>query len=425
MNMKKMITLATAVLLTAAIAVPAMAGNDIKSFSAELRPDITIVVDGTEANFKTSSGEAVYPILVDGSTYLPLRAIGELMGKNVNWDETTKTITISGDRTSISSNKENPDRARKDIQVQERRDFTIVVDGAEKEFYSVSGKRIYPVLYNGSTYLPLRAIGELMQKDVVWSAEEKKVTLSGEYTVTDADSFNTDAQEKADGYIGNQKAKEIALDKAGLKAADVTFIRAKLDYDDGRQVYDVEFYSGNKEYDFEIDAKTGKILEMDYDVENWTNPSASAETNITVERAKEIALDHAGLKSKDVTFVRAKADWDDGRKVYEVEFYTDGKEYDYEIDANTGKILDVDYDAEGYTPPVSTSTKISLDQAKKIALDKAGVKSSDATFTKAKLDYDDGVQKYELEFRVGRMEYECEVHAETGKVLDYDAEYDD
>ena len=78
----------------------------------------------------------------------------------------TKTIPIS---------------AKNDIRVQERPDFTIVVEDDEKEFYSVTGQRVYPILYNGSTYLPLRAIGEIMNKDVVWNNSTKTITLSGEF----------------------------------------------------------------------------------------------------------------------------------------------------------------------------------------------------------------------------------------------------
>ena len=53
-------------------------------------------------------------------------------------------------------------------------------------------QRVYPILYNGSTYLPLRAIGEIMNKEVVWNNSTKTITLSGDFTVTDADSFETE-----------------------------------------------------------------------------------------------------------------------------------------------------------------------------------------------------------------------------------------
>ncbi len=419
--MKKRFAIATAAVMAATLAVPTF-GATITTADAQLRSDFTIVVDDDEVNFKTSSGDAVYPILYEGTTYLPLRAIGELMGKNVNWDEENKVITISGERDSVSSNKDNPDIGKKDIRVQERPDFTIVVNDDEKEFYSVTGQRVYPILYNGSTYLPLRSIGEIMNKDVVWDNSTKTVTLSGDFTVTDADSFETDKEEISQGYIGSESAKNIALGFANLLAKDVTFIRAQLGYDDGRWVYDVEFYSDSKEYDFEIDAQNGKVLEYDYDVESWSRPVETKD--IGLEEAKTIALNDAGLKANQVSFVKAGTDYDDGRKYYEVEFYKGNQEYDYTIDASTGKIVEVDYDAENYTKPSSTSV-ISADEARKIALKHAGVSSSNVRYEKTELDYDDGRQKYEIEFRVGNMEYDYEIDATNGNVLKAEKDYDD
>ena len=149
-------------------------------------------------------------------------------------------------------------------------------------------------------------------------------------------------------YIGVEKAKSIALKDAGV--SNVTFVKAKLDTEDGVKVYDVEFYKGNVEYDYEIDAKTGKILEKDTDIENYTIPTKQTKNNnaknttnnsyIGVEKAKAIALKDAGLGS--ATFTKAKLDTDDGVKIYDIEFRSGNMEYDYEIDAKTGTILEKD-----------------------------------------------------------------------------------
>ncbi len=74
--------------------------------------------------------------------------------------------------------------------------------------------------------------------------------------------------------------------------------------------------------------------------------SSKGSADIGLEKAKKIALEDAGLKERKVIFVTAKADFDDGRKEYEVEFYCDGTEYDYEIDAATGKILKAEKDID-------------------------------------------------------------------------------
>ena len=70
-----------------------------------------------------------------------------------------------------------------------------------------------------------------MNKDVGWNNSTKTITLSGDFTVTDADSFETEKEEIAKGYIGRESAKNIALGYSNLLAKDVTFIRAELNYE--------------------------------------------------------------------------------------------------------------------------------------------------------------------------------------------------
>ncbi len=423
--MKKYIMCTIAAVLSATMVLPLFADNVIDTKSAQLRPDFTITVDGSEKNFKSATGEAAYPILYQDSTYLPLRAIGELIGKNVNWDESTKTITISGTRDTVSSNTDNPNVGTKTIQVQERPDFTIIIDNSKKTFYSATGEEIYPILYNGSTYLPLRAIGQIMNKDVTWNGDSKVVGLNSDTTVTDADSFES---QQSGNIISGDKAKEIALNHAGLKVSDVKIVKVKLNYNSNVKYYEVEFYNSNKEYDYEINATTGAIISFDYDIENWTHPTTSTDTTtaITVEKAKEITLNHAGLKSSDVSFIKAQLDYDDGVKVYEIEFYNSNKEYDYEINATTGAIVSFDYDVENWTrPTTSTTATITSEKAKEIAFNHAGVSAANVYGLKVELDTDDGQKEYEVEFKSGRIEYEYKINANTGAIISYDSEYDD
>ena len=105
-----------------------------------------------------------------------------------------------------------------------------------------------------------------------------------------------------------EKAKQIALADAGVKAADAKFIKAKADYDDGRKVFDIEFIAGSKEYEYEINASSGKIIEKDVEAVK-TKPQAAKETTtsaaaeqkndfIGVDSAKQKALSHAGLTAQ-------------------------------------------------------------------------------------------------------------------------------
>lgn len=149
--------------------------------------------------------------------------------------------------------------------------------------------------------------------------------------------------------VTEQQAKDIALKHAGVSEADVAFIRVQEDWDDGRAVYDVEFYINGKEYDYEIEKSTGKILSFDYDMESKvpntkpdnTNPGNTA---ISEQEARDLAL--ARVPGATASHIRIEFDNDDGRQIYEGEIHYGNKEYEFEIDASTGKFIEwsVDYD---------------------------------------------------------------------------------
>lgn len=148
---------------------------------------------------------------------------------------------------------------------------------------------------------------------------------------------------KATKKITADEAKRIALTHAKLAEKDVTFVKVELE-DNNRYEYDVDFYSGNLEYDYEIDAVSGAILSADRDIENYVIPTQSSTaaantqtSEISVERAKQIALSHAGVGS--ARFKKAKLDYENGVKVYEIEFKVGNLEYEYDINVSNGAII--------------------------------------------------------------------------------------
>ena len=151
-------------------------------------------------------------------------------------------------------------------------------------------------------------------------------------------------------------------------------------------------------------------------------PQQSA--SITEEQAKEIAANHAGVAVADLTFHSVSLEEDDGRRVYDVEFYSGSTEYDYEIDAATGDILSYDNDVENFSIPqqqgTATGSYIGEDAAKAAALQRAGLTEDQVRWEKCELDEDDGRFSYELEFSSGQHEYECEVEAFTGEILNFE-----
>ena len=161
-----------------------------------------------------------------------------------------------------------------------------------------------------------------------------------------------------------------------------------------------------------------------------TNQNLPAQNTISSDEAKQIALQHANLSDNQVTFIKVSQDYDDGINKYEIEFYYNNTEYDYEINAYSGEILKFDYDAEYYNPSntisysnfqsSSTQNLISSDEAKNIALQHANLTDNQVTFIKVSQDYDDGIHIYEVEFHYNNREYNYDINAINGTILSYE-----
>ena len=126
-------------------------------------------------------------------------------------------------------------------------------------------------------------------------------------------SVNSGVDGKNSNRITIEQAKEIALKHAGLTKDQVSFIETENDIDNGRQKYDIEFYCNGKEYDYEISAINGEIIQFDNDINKYNNQNnnqsntqnnnvnnvqsnAHNTADISLDKAKQIALSHAGLK---------------------------------------------------------------------------------------------------------------------------------
>ena len=240
-------------------------------------------------------------------------------------------------------------------------------------------------------------------------------------------------------YIGLDAAKAIALEAAGVAESAATFTTTGLDRQNGTDFYAIDFTANGQSYEYDIDAVTGIIIsgpQNDVAASASTSPQPSSSVDpspsptasqsgsgtITENQARQIALDHAGLSASQVTFLKSRLDYDDGRQVYDVEFYSsDYTEYDYEIDAATGDILSYDSDAEGYAPPTANTTAITADQARQIALAEVpGATVND--IYEFELDRDDGRLEYEGTIYYNGMEYEFTIDGYSGAIRSWEAE---
>ena len=249
-----------------------------------------------------------------------------------NWKKSVSIVALAALLTVGAAAASSA--VRQKITAELRPDITLKVNGEVQELKKGDGKELYAITYNGTTYLPVRAVGEAVGMEVRWDSKSQTVSLTGE--------SRKPAVSEDDGYISREKAEAAALKDAGVKRADVTFEKSKLDRDGDRAVYDIEFYSAEKEYDYEIDALTGEILKREQEPRQTSG--ASGQSLIGVEKAKKLAAEHTGLTVSQVKFTECELDRDDGRVVYELEFRCGGEEYEYTVDACSGAILEAERD---------------------------------------------------------------------------------
>lgn len=161
--------------------------------------------------------------------------------------------------------------------------------------------------------------------------------------------------------IGKEAAQKIAFIDAGIDEDDVTRVRVSKEREDGDQIYEVEFTvpEEGKEFSYEILAEDGSILTMDQDMlegvqnnqgtqntQNSQNTESTQNTHhieqdhvgVSVEQARELALARVpGASESDIII---ELDYDDGRYKYEGDIIYNNRQYDFEIDANTGNFLE-------------------------------------------------------------------------------------
>lgn len=151
-----------------------------------------------------------------------------------------------------------------------------------------------------------------------------------------------------------------------------------------------------------------------------SSKTTSTSSSISKSKAKSIALKDAGLSASQIYDYEIELDRDNGTLHYDVSFEYNGKDYDYEINAKSGKIISVE------KPKATSSTaKISKSKAKSTALKHAGVKAADISRYQIELEKDDGVWKYEISFNKGYVEYDYTINAENGKILHSEKDIDD
>ena len=192
------------------------------------------------------------------------------------------------------------------------------------------------------------------------------------------------------GDIGRDAALEVALNDAGVSESDTTRLRVSEDRDDGRKVYEIRFDAAEQDSDYEIQASDGAIISSDIEtIEN--------NAGIQKDDTQNSASSQKGAGKTDTS----------GSGDAQGQTVTENQAGQNQSSANSGSAADV---------------AISRDEAIQIALDR--VPGANAQNVKIELDRDDGRYKYEGEIFYNYIEYDFEIDANTGTILEWSEERD-
>ncbi len=267
----------------------------------------------------------------------------------------------------------------------------------------------------------VKLIKSIINKNSLYRFEDLSKLNTNELNILANNSINKNEEVSTIGsastskYISIDIVKDIVFKHAKVENKNIVNLEIEYDYENGNMIYDVEFDYNNIEYDYEVDAVSGKILESEIENKNKdsNNNNNNSNTYLSKDKIKEIALKKANVSKYYDYDIEFK--FKGGTPIYEVEFETDSAEYDIKINAKNGNIIKY----EVKNKKVDTSKFISKDKAKNIVLNDAKV----TEYYDYEIELDDN--EYEISFETREYEYEYKLDARTGKILEKDIDKND
>ncbi len=406
---------AAAACLALALGVGYSVNNKVASLvSLDVNPSIQLDLNKKDRVVKADALNADAKAVMDG---MDLKGVPAEVAVNALIGSMVKNGYVSQDANSILISVQNKDpeaaaalRERLDAAASQSMQQDDVQGAVISQVVTGSEELTKKASEYGISAGRVQFIEELTKENETLDFEQLAARPVNDLTLLASSSKNATAHTSgtvSEGkYVGRDTAQNAALQHAGVSAANASMVSTEFDMEDGKMVYEVEFYAGNEKFECDVDAITGKVLKME-------KKAAGADVSklIGENKAQDAAIAHAGV-TPDAGTLKTDLDNENGRPVYEVEFVSGGIEYEYKLDAATGAVLKADNEAAG----MDVSKLIGKNKAQDAAIAHAGV-TPDAGTLKADLDNENGKAVYEVEFVSGGIEYEYKLDATTGAVL--------
>lgn len=437
-KIKKWIIGASAAAVIALAAGIGFAGNQYFSVATvigiDVNPSIELRVNKNDTVVKALALNSDAEIILDEMKLKGVDcdvAVNALIGSMLRHgyiDELKNSILISVDNPDAQKSAELEERLINEINsilsgssvepavmAQSVSDDASIKSLAEQYGISVGKATLIQKICNADPTKTFESLAGLSVNDLYLIAETKSISTENSVTQGTPSSAS---------YITADEAEQAALSHAGISSSDVSYITCELDFDDGIMVYEVEFISGNTEYEYDINAIDKSVLKFSTErADNYSqsgqggssgNGSSGNAASITEAEAQQAAFSHAGVSG--ATVIKAEYDRDDNK--YEIEFIAGSYKYEYEISASDGRVIESEKEA---VKSSGTAYSVSADEARQKALSHAGVTDP----YEFEIDYDRDDNKYEVEFKSGGYEYSYDINAATGEILKSEKERDD
>ena len=229
--------------------------------SAILSRDIDIILDNEVQILTNAVGSRVFPVMFEESVYLPVRAISNILGYEIDYDENTRSVIIGESIPPVRIKQEwYTELESEAISVFVDQRLRIIYQDEEQQFLNGVGEIAYPINYRDSVYLPIRGIANMFEVSISWHNYQRNVYLSSSNEAITYNDFQLEQdlfefineEREANGLspliwyndlaiVAREHSRSLAIDEDMPLDSRINYNRIELNEDGERSGINIEF----------------------------------------------------------------------------------------------------------------------------------------------------------------------------------------